>query len=148
MTVIYEPAAHADLEHLVALRIEAMRESLERVGRFDAERARARFAGSFEPSCTRHILVQGERIGFVVVKACPDGLLLDHLYLRPGAQGRGIGSAVLRDVLADADERCLPLHVGALKGSAANRFYAQHGFEQVGESDWDVYYRRAPARAS
>lgn len=144
-TVSYEPATLADLDALVALRIEAMRESLERIGRFDPKRARERFAAGFEPACTRHVLVDGQRVGFVVVKQQADGLLLDHLYLRPDAQGRGVGGQVLREVLADADARRLPLHVGALRESAANGFYARHGFQQVGEAEWDIYYRREPA---
>lgn len=145
MTVSYEPAALADLDALVALRIEAMRESLERIGRFDPARARERFASGFEPACTRHILQDGHRVGFVVVKPRAAGLLLDHLYVHPSAQRQGAGSHVLREVLADADARGLPLHVGALRESAANAFYMRHGFQKVGEAEWDIYYRRDPA---
>lgn len=36
--VVLVPTQHSDLEDLVAIRIEAMRESLERVGRFDPSR--------------------------------------------------------------------------------------------------------------
>jgi hypothetical protein len=57
-----------DFEALVALRIAAMRESLERIGRFDPVRARERFAAGFAAACTRHIEANGERVGFVVVK--------------------------------------------------------------------------------
>jgi ribosomal protein S18 acetylase RimI-like enzyme len=144
-TLSYELATLADLDALVALRIEAMRESLERIGRFDPTRARERFASGFEPASTRHILLDGQRVGFVVVKQQVDGLLLDHLYLRPTAQGQGVGGRVLSEVLADADARGLPLHVGALRESAANAFYTRHGFQKVGESQWDIYYRREPA---
>lgn len=138
----YEAAAAHDLDELVELRIEAMRESLERLGRFDPVRARERFASSFEPAFTRHILLDGRRVGFVVVKPHPDGLLLDHLYVRPAAQGRGVGGRVLVDVLANADAQRLAVLVGALRGSAANAFYVRHGFQRVSEADWDVYYRR------
>ena len=48
----------------------------ERVGRFDPQRARARFADGFEPTCTRHVVVDGQRVGFVVVKLAADGLRL------------------------------------------------------------------------
>ena len=143
-TITYEPAAADDLDALVELRIEAMRESLQRLGRFDPARARERFASSFDPAHTRHVLVNGARVGFVVVKPHAEGLLLDHLYLRPAQQGQGIGGSVLADVLADADARHLPVHVGALRESASNRFYTRHGFHQVGESEWDIYYRRNP----
>jgi hypothetical protein len=37
------PAHAEDFEALLALRVTAMRESLERIGRFDPGRARARF---------------------------------------------------------------------------------------------------------
>jgi hypothetical protein len=74
-------AEPGDAEALVALRILAMRESLERIGRFDPVRARERFLSGFSPRHTRHILVDGERAGFVVVKPDGDGLTLDHLYI-------------------------------------------------------------------
>ena len=131
----------------MAIRIAAMRESLERLGRFDPQRARDRFLATFDPALTRHVLAGGERVGFVVVRPQDDGLLLDHLYLLPRAQGRGIGAAVLADVLARADASRLPVRVGALRGSDSNRFYARHGFELVEQGVWDNHYLR-PARAS
>jgi len=129
----------------VAIRIAAMRESLERLGRFDPQRARDRFLAGFDPALTRHILVDGERVGFVVVRQQDDGLLLDHLYLLPYAQGRGIGAAVMVEVLARADASRLPVRVGALRESDANRFYLRHGFELVGRGEWDNFYRRPAA---
>ena len=132
----------------MAIRIAAMRESLERIGRFDAQRARDRFLAGFDPALTRHVLADGERVGFVVVRPCDDGLLLDHLYLLPRAQGRGTGAAVLAEVLARADASRLPVRVAALRGSDANRFYARHGFELVEEGEWDNHYRRDPPARS
>ncbi|WP_010209027.1 GNAT family N-acetyltransferase, partial [Pseudomonas syringae group genomosp. 3] len=106
-----------DFEALVAMRIEAMRESLERVGRFDPVRARERFREGFSAPDTRYIEVADNRVGFVVVKALADGLVLDHLYIKPDAQGQGTGSAVLRQVFAEADATSSTLRVGALKES-------------------------------
>src|SRR4051812_7120413 len=84
-----------DFEELLALRMEAMRDSLERVGRFDPGRARERFRASFAPAFTRHVLAGDVRVGFVAVRPEGTGLLLDHLYIRPNQQRRGIGSAIL-----------------------------------------------------
>ena len=141
--VAFEPAVAADAESLVAIRIAAMRESLERIGRFDPQRARERFLASFDPALTRHVACGGARVGFVVVRPDGDGLLLDHLYLLPSAQGRGVGAAVLADVLADADARRLPVRVVALRESGANRFYERFGFERVERGEWDNHYLRA-----
>jgi GNAT superfamily N-acetyltransferase len=132
----------SDFETLVAIRIEAMRESLERIGRFDPVRARERFRDGFSPAFTRYIEVFGEQVGFVVVKPLIDGLLLDHLYIKPSAQGLGIGSAVLHQVFQEADASALPLRVGALRESASNRFYIRHGFQFVESSEFDNYYVR------
>ena len=143
--VEFRNARLADGEALVALRILAMRESLERIGRFDPARARERFLSGFSPQHTRHILVGGERAGFVVVKPDGEGLLLDHLYIDPRFQNRGIGAAVLATVFAEADAGQVPLKVGALRGSDSNRFYLRHGFRLVKEDEWDNYYVRPAA---
>jgi GNAT superfamily N-acetyltransferase len=139
------PAKAADAPDLAELRVEAMQESLERIGRFDPGRARSRFLATFSAEATRHIVVAGDRVGFVVIRAEPDHLLLDHLYVRPASQGAGIGAAVLLRLFGETDASSAPIRVGALKGSASNRFYLRHGFELVDRAEWDNYYLRPPA---
>jgi ribosomal protein S18 acetylase RimI-like enzyme len=144
--VSYEPVQESDFDMLADLRVAAMRPSLERVGRFDLARARGRLRASFSPEHSRHIVVDGKRVGLVVVKPRPDGLYLENLYLQPGTQGAGIGTAVLTDLLAQADAAKQDVYVDVLLDSDANRFYVQHGFKEIGREAFDVYYvRRAPA---
>ena len=132
----------SDFDALVTIRIEAMRESLERIGRFHPGRARERFRSGFSPENTRHVVLDGERVGFVVVKPVDGGLLLDHLYVKPNLQGRGVGAAVLAQVFSEADALSLPVRVGALRESASNRFYVSHGFQLVEVREFDNYYVR------
>lgn len=139
-----EDARAADFESLLGLRLRAMRESLEQLGRYDEERARERLAAAFDPAHTWHIVVAGQRVGFLVLKRLTHTMRLDHLYIDPAQQGRGIGGAVLRRVCDEADAQLLPIELCALKGSAANRFYLQHGFVQTGEGEWDNDYHRSP----
>lgn len=136
------PADDGDFESLLSLRLAAMQESLQRLGRFDPQRARERLSRAFEPEFTRHIVHAGDRVGFVVVLPQPDHLVLDHLYITPQAQGLGIGSWVMAQVLDQADAAHLPVKVTALKLSDANRFYQRHGFVLQAESDWDMHYLR------
>ncbi|OYU77409.1 MAG: GNAT family N-acetyltransferase [Burkholderiales bacterium PBB5] len=135
-------ATDDDFEALLSLRLAAMHESLQRLGRFDPQRARERLSRAFEPAHTRHILLGGERVGFVVLLPKDDHLVLDHLYIAPQAQGQGIGSWVMAQVLDEADRLAWPLRVTALKLSDANRFYQRHGFELQHESEWDLHYLR------
>jgi GNAT superfamily N-acetyltransferase len=139
--VSFEPAAEADAHALADLRVAAMRASLEHIGRFDAARARMRFLDAWCAEQTRHVVVDGQ---CVVVRPVHGGLLLDHLYVRPGFQGRGIGAAVLADVFAHADARGCGVRVGALRDSDANRFYLRHGFQLVERGEHDNDYRRPP----
>ena len=83
--VTLELAKAEDAPLLADLRVAAMRPSLEAAGRFDPERARARFMDTFDPSVTWHVLHEGQRVGVVVVRHQPDGMLLDHLYIEPGS---------------------------------------------------------------
>jgi GNAT superfamily N-acetyltransferase len=120
-----------------------MRESLERVGRFDPDRARQRLRATYAPADTWAILLDGVRVGFYTLRRDGGALKLDHLYILPGFQGRGLGAAVLGRVFEQADALGMPVRVGALRDSGSNRFYQRHGFVQTGEDAWDIYYERA-----
>ncbi|MDH6151812.1 MULTISPECIES: GNAT family N-acetyltransferase [Paraburkholderia] len=144
MNIAFSDTTESDADTLVAIRIAAMRESLERVGRFDPQRARERFLASFDPARCRFIEVDGVRSGFILIRPQADYWLLDHLYILPAHQGKGIGAAVLRDVFANADAQRMPIRLGALRGSDSNRFYQRYGFVQTDEGEWDIYYVRQP----
>ena len=146
MKVTFTNTTNDDAEALVKIRIKAMREGLERIGRFDPQRARDRFLTSFNPDLCKYIQVDGEKVGFILLRPMDDHLLLDHLYITPEQQGRGIGAVVLGAVLADADSRNVSVKLGALRGSDANRFYQRHGFVKTEEAEWDIYYIRVPVK--
>lgn len=137
MTPTLAPVADADFEAMLALRIEALRESLERLGRFNPDVARARLKSQFRPEWMRHLVVDGERVGYFTVEPREGELRLHHLYLRPAAQGQGIGAWVMDQVKAKG----LPITLAALRESRANDFYRRHGFQVVEEQDFDIEYR-------
>jgi GNAT superfamily N-acetyltransferase len=138
------PVAATDADELASLRVLAMRESLERIGRFELERARARFLSTFVPADTRFIELAGARVGLVVTIVSPEKLQLDHLYIRPEAQNKGVGGVVLANVFAEAARLALPTRVCVLRESDANRFYTRHGFILIARGEWDNQYERAP----
>ena len=137
-------ASADDFEALHELHLRAMRESLEHLGRYDPQHARERLAAGFAPEHTHHIVVDGRRVGFVVLKPLSHVMRLDHLCIDPAAQRRGIGSQVMDWVFAQADAVQFPLELCALKGSKANHFYLRHGCVKTGEGTWDIDYVRMP----
>lgn len=145
--ITFASVSNDDFEDLLALRIAAMRESLEAVGRFNPERARERLRKSFYPEHTAFIVVDGQRIGFYTFRpADGGGLQLDHLYVHPNFQSRGIGAEVLRHLLALADASKTTVSLGALRDSPSNRFYQRHGFVKTSEDEWDIYYHWTPTQ--
>lgn len=137
-----QPASNADFDSLLELRTAAMRDSLERLGRFDPARSRERFSASFMAEHTRHIVVDGERVGFFALRPAgdDDGWCLDHFYIHPRWQGRGIGGQVMAALLEPARHAGQPVRLGALRGSDANRLYERHGFVKTHETQWDLHY--------
>lgn len=142
--VTFAAVTSADFDELVALRIASMRDSLERVGRFDPERARERLRTSFYPEHTEFVVLDGQRIGFYTFRPAADGFHLDHLYIHPICQSCGVGSHVIRHLLCESDARQMPVRLGALRESPSNRFYQRHGFVPSAEDEWDIYYMRMP----
>jgi GNAT superfamily N-acetyltransferase len=139
------PVVPGDFEALLALRIRAMRPSLEALGRFTPERARERLAGSFRPQHMHHLVLGGERVGCVTLTHEVGALRLDHLYVEPAHQRRGLGQWVLDWACSQADQRQEPLLLTALQGSDAIRLYQRNGFAETGREGVDVHHRRAPA---
>ncbi|MFG6461383.1 GNAT family N-acetyltransferase [Roseateles sp. DXS20W] len=137
MTPTLAPVVDADFEAMLALRIEALRESLERLGRFNPDVARARLKSQFRPEWMQHLVVDGERVGYFTVEPHDGELRLHHLYLKPAAQGQGLGAWVLNRVKS----RGLPITLAALRDSRANGFYLRHGFRVVEEQAFDIEYR-------
>ncbi|MEV0718321.1 GNAT family N-acetyltransferase [Asanoa sp. NPDC050611] len=134
-------ATPADVHAVAELRAVVMRADLERLGRFDEQRVRQRLRDEFEPHHTKIVLADGEFAGCVAMRPDSDGWWLEHFYLDPGIQGRGIGSAVLATVLDQADPA--PVRLNVLQGSAAQRLYERHGFVVEAQDPIDVFMVRA-----
>jgi GNAT superfamily N-acetyltransferase len=141
-------AEPTDVEAIAELRATVMRPDLERLGRFDEHRVRQRLRDSFSPQHTSVIVVDGAFAGCVTVRPAENGQWLEHFYLDPDLQGRGLGSAVLRTLLERADADGLPVRLDVLQGSAARRLYERHGFTVEHQDPIDVFMVRRPGGVS
>ena len=143
MQLTYSPVQAQDFDAMADLRALAMRPSLERLGRYDPERSRRRLQAAFSTEHMHWICRDGERVGFYSLFKEGDAWRLDHLYLHPSMQGRGMGSLVMRHLLDQTQDA--PMLVTALRDSESNAFYLRHGFTQTSESEWDIEYERPQA---
>ncbi|MEW2620625.1 GNAT family N-acetyltransferase [Streptomyces sp. NPDC048106] len=139
-------ASASDVEAVAELRAVVLRRDLERLGRYDEQRVRQRLRDGFEPAHTWVIEVDGVFAGCVALRPAEDAHWLEHFYLAPRLQGGGIGSGVLRDLLARCDRGGVPVRLNVLRGSPARRLYERHGFTVETEDPVDVFMVREPAR--
>jgi ribosomal protein S18 acetylase RimI-like enzyme len=105
-------------------------------GRWDEERHRRQFSASVEDGHIALIEVAGERVGMLQLLDHTDALEVAELQIDPRHQGRGIGTAVLRDVLSRAEREGRPvrLKVG-LQNTGAMRLYEALGFTVTERSE-------------
>jgi GNAT superfamily N-acetyltransferase len=81
----------------------------------------------------------GELLGVMGLQRVRDVTLIRHAYVRAAHQGRGIGSALLRELCAQASARLL---VGTWAAARwAIRFYERHGFHLVPPDEKDRLLR-------
>lgn len=89
----------------------------------------------------------GRLLGVMGIQPVQDVTLIRHAYVSPAAQRRGIGAALLKNLLETTGG---PVLIGTWKAAAwAIAFYQKHGFARVGEAEKNRLLRRywsIPAR--
>ncbi|MEU2910574.1 GNAT family N-acetyltransferase [Streptomyces massasporeus] len=138
------PARPADVEAIAELRAVVMRPDLERLGRYDEHRVRQRLRDGFSPGHTSIITSAGTFAGSIALRPSDSGHWLEHFYLDPALQGRGLGSAVLRALLTRTDTSGDLVRLNVLWGSPARRLYERHGFTVETQDPIDVFMLRRP----
>jgi ribosomal protein S18 acetylase RimI-like enzyme len=143
-------ATREDEEFLFALHRSAMREYVEATWGWDERWQREHFASTYTPA--RHaIIVRSAHaprdIGRVSLTRHWRRIFLRDIELVANERNRGIGSALIRALLAVAtrDGRTVELHV--LKCNPAQRLYARLGFEVIADDGARIAMRNSATTA-
>lgn len=139
-----ETAAESDFGLLADIRQEAMKDEWAANGMFDHALYREKFQSTFDPTSTRKIIMEGETLGFYVLWDREDHLYLERLYLRPEAQGRGVGSEVLSQMKCLAREQGKPIILETFPESRVNAFYTRNGFQLIEANSREKKYEFKP----
>lgn len=133
----YRSAADADLEFLYQLYKAAMMPYLvDAFGPWEEDRQRVEYRRCFNPAEVRVIQWDGADVGAVHVQERAEELFIAAIEVLPHFQRRGIGTAVVRDVLAQAAGQGKPVALRVLKGNiGARNLYQRLGFGVTGEND-------------
>ena len=124
-------ATAEDRDRLYAIHSEGMRPYVEQVWGWDDDFQRERFRRGFDPRTTQIVVSSGQEIGFLRAEEKGGTVSLAQVFIVPEHRGRGIGTALLRDILA----RGLPVRLRVLKVNAgARRLYERLGFRLVDDT--------------
>jgi ribosomal protein S18 acetylase RimI-like enzyme len=138
------PAGPADRDRLFALHRAAMREVVERAWGWEEAEQRARFNARFDPAGVAFIVVGGREVGLLSVNHRPGELYVENVQIVPEEQNRGIGTAVMRSVLARAASLRSAVTLQVLKANVrARQLYERLGFYATGEDGVHVRMRHA-----
>jgi ribosomal protein S18 acetylase RimI-like enzyme len=149
MTVRFElrAATAADREPLYQLHRATMRDVVERTWGWDEAWQRAHFESRFAPAALSLLVVDGRAVGMIALQERPAELYVAALEIEPAMQGRGLGTAVMEAVVAQAAARGVPATLQVLElNEGARRLYERLGFRAVGRVEHHIQMRRdAPA---
>ena len=148
------PATAADDELLTAIYASTRAEELDLVAWPPGERqafqqaqflAQRRDWASRFPGATHDVVeLGGQGVGRLVLHVDDARVLVVDVALLPVVRGRGVGTIVLRGVLADADARARPVRLHVESTNRARRLYRRLGFEVVGRGETHLEMERAP----
>lgn len=139
------PVTAGDRDFVVEVNRLAIGPYLEAAFGWDATAQSAYFDERFDAAGGQVIEVDGVDVGELLVDERPDELDLVRIALLPDWQGRGIGSAVVRTLVARARELEMPLVLHVFKSNPrAAQLYEALGFVRTGESETDVSMRLDP----
>jgi GNAT superfamily N-acetyltransferase len=140
-------ASENDKEFLASLHKLCYRDVVEaQFGRWDDEIQRGFFEKKWNSSNYQIIILAGQAVGAVSVEHCADHFFLSEVQIQPDFQSRGLGSQIIKAVLANAAARSLPVRLQVLRKSKAKNLYLRLGFSQTGETDTHILMEKASQR--
>lgn len=141
-------ATEADYDFLYRLHVVAMKDLVAQIWGWDDAWQERYFAAHFDAASSRIVVIDGGDAGVVAVVWGEGDAFLANIEVLPEYQGRGLGTALVRHVIAEADARGLPVHLQVLKINPARRLYERLGFVATGETETHDLMLRPASRAA
>ena len=137
-------ATPGDRDTIYRIKRETIRPYVEQVWGWDEELQERRFCESYDHTATQVVVVDGLAVGLLRVSERESAVFIDQVEITPKYQGQGIGTALIKDIVA----RGRPVDLGVLKVNVdARRFYERLGFRVTGETETHYNMRAEPSHS-
>ncbi|MFY7864174.1 GNAT family N-acetyltransferase [Roseateles sp.] len=147
-TLARRPATEADIPELLILRRQTFHRYMAEAGMaIDADTDLIRVRFQLENASV--LLLGGQIVGLIKMSRGdaqdPSEWRIHQLQISPRLQGRGFGSRLMRELMAEAAAAGASLGLGVLKNNPAQALYRRLGFVDEGENEHE-FLLRWPAR--
>ena len=141
------PAQESDYEWLWELKRWTMRSYVEQTwGLWDDALQEEFFRENFSSETVQIISVDGHDAGLLNVERDKGEIFLANLQIHPSFQNRGLGSAVLRELLESASALKLSVRLQVLRVNVgAAKLYLRFGFISYNETSTHLLMRWQPS---
>jgi ribosomal protein S18 acetylase RimI-like enzyme len=136
------PATAADYAFLWDLHVATMRPYVASTWGWDESVQEQGFRRGFDPAQEQIIVVDGQDAGVLSVEERAEEVFLRHIEIAPQHQRRGLGTAVIGDILARAQALGLPVTLRVLHVNPARGLYERLGFRVTGRTTTHSLMRR------
>lgn len=141
ITFDLRPGRQEDYDFAKELYFGSMKPLLEALDAWNAEEKEAAFASYYDVDEVRVIMVDGQDVGWIQVSHTDEEFCLDQLHLIETARGKGIGTVLIKETIAEAAEEGKNVSLSLVKGNRAIRLYRRLGFHQVAEDETKIHKR-------
>lgn len=143
MDVALRPARLEDFDYCSALYFAEMERFIGEL-KLDRVAQVAGFRKRWQVDEVRLITLDGADIGWLQSHAEGDAVFLAQLFVDRPFQRRGIGTAVMQLLIAEAADAGQAVTLGVIKANPALRLYQRLGFRMTHEDARKFYLRREP----
>lgn len=131
--ILLRPARPGDRAFARKLYFESTRPLLRALGTLDEAAVARRFSDAYRCHPSQVICADGGDIGWLQVSRSETGLHLHQVHLVRHYRNRGIGSRLIRAIMARAEADGVPLTLNVVRGNPAIALYLRLGFRAVAE---------------
>jgi len=127
-------ATQADYAFSYQLHRATMKDYVAQTWGWDEAVQELMFKDRFDPGRSSIIVVDGRDVGILSMERRIDTLFLANLQILPEEQGKGLGTAIIKAILARAYDEGISVSLQVLKFNPARHLYERLGFVVSGET--------------
>ena len=143
MQITFRPARAEDFQYCANLYLSGM-EDIIRELKLDRAAQAASLRQEWDPAQVQVMVMDAIEVGWFQIIPHDDVLFLAQIFVDRPFQGRGIGTAIMNNLIAEGTRAGQAMALAVVKTNPALRLYRRLGFRITHEDNRKFYMRRDP----